>query len=55
MLTDHQATSEPTVNKIVFTERGKVGKDLWNLNVGKSLIFLVFPVDINEKIFIYDI
>lgn len=44
VLTDHQATSEAVVNKIVFTRRGKGGKDLWNLNVGESLIFLFFPV-----------
>lgn len=54
--TGHLATSEATVNKIVFTKRGKVGNDLWTLNVGESLIFLLFPVDINgKKKRIYDV
>lgn len=54
--TGHLATSEATVNKIVFTKRGKVGNDLWTLNVGESLIFfLLFPVAINEKKSIYDV
>lgn len=42
VLTDHQVTFEAVVNKIVFTRRGEGGKDLWNLNVGESLIFLFF-------------
>lgn len=38
-VTDQQATSEALANKTVFTRWGEGERDLWNLNVGESLVF----------------